>query len=94
MGIGKAWLEEQIKNETDVNAKRAFQLCYNELIKPPVKAPKQTKIINHNKIYDETFQFYLKKGYTPDEAHKIAMVIVQQQKENSKTKKVCGEIQL
>jgi len=84
MGISKAWLEEQIKNAVDANAKRAFQLCYNELVKPPVKTQKQTKPINHDKIYDEIFQFYLKKGYTPDEAHEIAVPIVKQQQENSK----------
>jgi len=84
MGISKFWLEEQIKNAVDANAKLAFQSCYNELIKPPVNTTKQAKSVNHNKVYDETFQFYLKKGYTPDDAHKIAVKIIQQQqKENS-----------
>jgi len=83
MGISKVWLEEQIKNETDANAKLAFELCYKELIKPPVKTTKQTKPINHNKVYDDIFQFYLKKGYTPDEAHKIAVKVVREQQEKA-----------
>jgi len=81
MGISKFWLEEQIKNETDANAKLAFELCYDELIKPPVRATKQAKSVDHNKVYDDTFQFYLKKGYTPDEAHEIAMKVVRQQQQ-------------
>ncbi len=83
MGISKVWLEEQIENAKDVNAKWAFRLCYNELVKSPVKTPKQAKPINHDKVYDSTFQFYLKKGYTPDEAHKIAVKIIQQQQEKA-----------
>ena len=84
MGISKAWLKEQIENAKDVNAKWAFELCYNELVKPPVKTPKQTKSVNHNKVYDDIFQFYLTKGYTPDEAHEIAVKVVREQQENSK----------
>ena len=84
MGISKFWLEEQIKNAADANAKRAFELCYDELVKPPVKTTKQAKSVDHNKVYDEIFQFYLKKGYTPDEAHEIAVKVVREQQENYK----------
>lgn len=81
MGISKAWLEEQIENVKDANAKWAFELCYNELIKPPVKTTKQAKSVEHNKVYDDIFKFYLKNGYTPDEAHEIAMKVVRQQQQ-------------
>ena len=83
MGISKSWLEEQIKNAVDANAKLAFELCYKELVKSPVKTPKQVKSVDHNKVYDDIFQFYLKKGYTPDEAHEIAVKIVKQQQEKA-----------
>ena len=83
MGISKAWLEEQIKSAKDVNAKLAFELCYKELVKPPVKTPKQTKSVDHNKVYDDIFQFYLKKGYTSDEAHEVAVKVVREQQEKA-----------
>ena len=84
MGISKFWLEEQIENAVDTNAKLAFELCYNELVKPPVKATKQAKSVDHDKLYKSTLEFYIKKGKTIDEANEIAKKIVQQQqKENS-----------
>ena len=83
MGISKVWLQEQMQNAETAEARFAFCRCYDELIKPPTKAPKQVKPVDHDKVFANIVQFYINKGKSKDEANEIAMKVVQEQKDKT-----------
>ncbi len=81
MTITKAWLEEQINNEIDAAAKTAYQRCYAKLTEAPSKTT-EPKVMDHDKVYADIVKYYIeKKGYTPEEANRVALKVVEEQQQ-------------
>jgi len=94
--LSKQWLDDEIakwvikKDEQTTQYEmyritgiiQGLKLAFVELTKSPQKATKPKKEIDVDKAYESIIRFYIdKKGYTKEQANKIAMKCVKDQKQ-------------
>ena len=87
MTLSKQWFDDEIarwtvhKNTLNVQSAdysmtlgiiSGLQIAYKELVKPPTKSESKPKDINVEKGYETILKYYIDKGYSVEDANRIA----------------------
>ena len=81
MVLTKLWLQEEINTEPNPAIKLALERVFQKYTESPTKGksnPQTTlKEFDRDETYSRVVHFYMdKKGYTKDQAHDMAMQVV------------------
>jgi len=82
MVLTKLWLQKQIDSEQNPAVKLALESVFLKYTESPKGEPKSLKEFDADETYKKVVTYYIdKKDYTKEQAHEVAVSVVNLEKE-------------